>query len=74
MHSQTITKNVASLLEKDFIDTDQKLVLFYLKQFEGLRMDSKVVSMQDLLNIDMSLVQAILDAKYILELAEDDTK
>lgn len=67
-----IAKNVKSLLEKDFIDTDQKLILFYLKQFEGLRMDSKVVSMQDLLNIDFSLVQAIIDAKEILKLIEDD--
>lgn len=67
-----IAKNVKSLLEKDFIDTDQKLILFYLKQFEGLRMDSKVVSMQDLLNIDFSLVQAIIDAKEILKLMEDD--
>lgn len=67
-----IVKNVEKVLENEFIDTDQKLVLYYLKQFEGLRFDNKYISTQDLLDIDMKLIQSIMDAKYLLELLEDE--
>lgn len=66
-----VVNNVEKILGNKFINTNQKLVLYYLKTYEGLCMDSKYVSMQDLLDIDLGLVQQILDAKYILQLQKE---
>jgi len=67
-----IIENVESLLDKyDFIDNDTKLVLMYLKEFGGVRWDSKYISTQDLLSIDISLVQQIIDAQHMLRMLEE---
>ena len=73
--SQQILKNVKKLLnEHKFIDTDQKLVLMYLKIYKNIRWDKNYISTQDFLNMDIRLVQQIIDAKYILKLLEDNDK
>lgn len=72
--SQQIVKNIKNLLDKyNFIDSDNKLVLMYLREYHKLRFDSKYISTSDLLGIDIKLIQQILDAKYLLKLMEEES-
>lgn len=68
-----ILKNVSKLYDKyEFINSNQKLVLMYLKEYEGLAFDSNHISTKDFLNIDISLMQSIIDSKCILNLLEEE--
>lgn len=68
-----IIKNVERVIEKygKHANTDNKLVLLYLREYGEVRWDNKIVSTRDFLNIDMKIIQEIIDAKYLLELMED---
>ncbi|GLO66225.1 hypothetical protein MACH08_20090 [Oceanobacillus kimchii] len=71
--SQQILKNVSKLYDKyEFINSDQKLVLMYLKEYEGLAFDFNHISTRDFLDVDISLMQSIIDTKYILNLLEEE--
>lgn len=67
--NQTI-ENVEKVIEKygKHANTDNKLVLLYLREYKGVRWDNKIISTQDILGINMKLIQEIIDAKYLLEL------
>lgn len=69
-----VTKNVEELIGKygRYIDTDTKLVLLYLREFESLRFDSRYIAVEDFINTDVNLIQDIVNAKHILELLEED--
>lgn len=69
-----IIKNVSHLLEKykDKLNTDSKLTLMYWRTYDSCRWDSTYISTKDFLDNDLTPVEDILNAKYILELLKED--
>lgn len=65
-----IIDNVDKLITKygeDRLNSNAKLLLAYLKEYEGLKFDKNYISTQDFLRMDVGLFQAVIDAKYLLK-------
>jgi len=67
-----IVKNVQAIMKKykGKLDTDNKLVLMYFKEFQNLKFDGQYISTVDYLNMKVK-PEDIVNAKHILELLEE---
>jgi len=67
-----IVKNVQAIMKKykGKLDTDNKLVLMYFKEFHNLKFDGQYISTVDYLNMTVKS-EDIVNAKHILKLLEE---
>ena len=64
-----IIKNVECLVEKygDRLNSNQKLYLAYINEFENVEMNKKYINVEDFLNVETSYCD-IVGAKYLISL------